>query len=154
MGDRRNNLAYVFFDVDNEQQKPRGEMFSRIRHSEKFFGPVSQHGRRERAEWFSELDLRIDDILHIRPPRIRQNTAVAQRAWPPFKPSLRPADNFPFLKPVNRVGDQLFFIFYGPVRYAVLFKKTLTFARALLLAPVTVFHNEASRFAKHGVVSI
>ncbi len=47
----------------------------------------------ERSEGLPALDLEVEEVLHVRPPRIGQDRAVAEGPRPPFRASLVPADD-------------------------------------------------------------
>ena len=59
-----------------------------------------ENRRRERPELFAKLDLRVDDLPHVRAAGIRQDAAIAERPRAPLHPALKPADHLP-------VGDPL-----------------------------------------------
>ena len=57
---------------------------------------LAQHRRRERPKGLAPLDLRIQDVFHVRTPRVADDAAVAERAWSPFHAPLEPANHLPF----------------------------------------------------------
>jgi hypothetical protein len=62
---------------------------------EPFRNGFAQDRRRERTERLAPLDLEVQDVLHVWPARVADDRAVAERARPPFHPSLEPADDQP-----------------------------------------------------------
>ncbi len=54
---------------------------------------LAQHRGRERPEAFAPLDLEIQDVLHIGTARIADDRPIAERARPPFHPTLEPSDD-------------------------------------------------------------
>src|SRR5207244_3885565 len=55
--------------------------------------------RRKWTEFLPELDLQVNQVAHVRAPRIRKDAAIAERAGAPLHPPLKPADNV-------SIGDQ------------------------------------------------
>src|SRR5437667_12298426 len=51
----------------------------------------AQYRRSERPKRFSSLDFAVENVLHIRSPRIAQDRTVAESAWPPFHAPLQPS---------------------------------------------------------------
>jgi hypothetical protein len=54
---------------------------------------LREDARREGPERLAELDLRVDDVLHLGAPRVSDDRAVAERARPELEPALVPADH-------------------------------------------------------------
>src|SRR5262249_26118169 len=67
----------------------------RIRHraDEELAQRFLEHRRSERPEALTELDPRVDDVAHVRPPRVGDDAAVAEGTGTPFHAALEPADD-------------------------------------------------------------
>src|SRR5206468_7741405 len=56
-------------------------------------GLLGQHRRREGTERLAELDLDVDDVLHVLAARVGDDRAVPERARAPLEASVVPADD-------------------------------------------------------------
>src|SRR5262249_25118422 len=107
--------------------------------------------RGQRPKLLAKLNLGVDDLAHVRPTGVGQDTAVPQGAGPPFHPPLKPADNLPRGDLLGRPPAELPFIL-DLARHASLRQllpphpqlPTNLFARELR-PPIAVLHDEAAR---------
>ncbi len=53
------------------------------------------------------LDPRVEDVLHVLPPRVGDDRAVAERTWPELHPPLEPADDVAGGDPLGHVDEEL-----------------------------------------------
>src|SRR5439155_12809301 len=90
---------------------------------------------------FSELDLGVDDILHVGPARIGEDAAVAEGSRAPFKPTLVPANHLSLLKRVDDTADETVVVLQVLVADTVLIEETFDVCLGMLLAEVGVFHD-------------
>ena len=67
---------------------------------EPLVGMLGHHARRKRAKILAVLDLLIEDVAHLRPARIGEQRAVAERARAELHAALKPGDDL-------AVGDHL-----------------------------------------------
>src|SRR6185436_18853544 len=81
----------------------------RIRHGAHEVGVegLLQDGRSERPKLLAELDLRIDDLPHVRSPWIREDAAVAEGPRPPFHATLKPPHDLAGGNPLGDAATQL-----------------------------------------------
>src|SRR5437899_2707794 len=70
---------------------------------------LEQDRRREGTEGLAVLYPTVQEILHVGPARIHDDTAVAQSPRPPFHSSLEPTYDFSFGNPLRRQSAKLFF---------------------------------------------
>src|SRR5262245_1807115 len=76
---------------------------------EPFSGSFRQDRRRKGPENFAMLDAAIQDLFHFRPARIGHDAAISQRAWPPLRASLEPAEDFSVRNDRGGLPQQVFF---------------------------------------------
>src|SRR5439155_9728725 len=62
---------------------------------EPFCHRLAQNRWSKRTERFTPLDLRVQNLFHVRPPRISQDGTIAESARPPFHPALKQPTTFP-----------------------------------------------------------
>src|SRR5207249_4444626 len=114
---------------------------------------LGQHGRRERPVRLPELDLRIDDVLHLRAPRVRQDGPVTERARTPLEALLEPADHLPVGERLHRSVDQAV-VRQLLVPYPLSVEEAADLALRVRLAPERVLHDELPRLAEQRVVGV
>ncbi len=61
---------------------------------EEFADGLLGNGWRKGTKDLAVLDAAIQDVLHLRPARVGQNAAIAERARAPFRGALKPAHDF------------------------------------------------------------
>src|SRR5438093_962743 len=86
-GDRLAPLGADLVDEDHE----RGGIFL----LEPVTGRLSQDRWSKRTERLAMLDSSIEDVLHVRPSRVDDDRAVAERPRPELHPPLEPPDHVP-----------------------------------------------------------
>src|SRR5690242_5346399 len=93
MSDSRNDIALSWLHINDVQHVPSGVMPSRIGNLKISIGCIDQNRGCEGSEGFAELDFDVHDFLHLRPTRIRDDTARTQRARAPLEAILKPSCN-------------------------------------------------------------
>jgi hypothetical protein len=99
--DRRYHFLFILSHVRDIKHEPRRVVLRNVREYDILLGPFFQDRGGKRTEGLPELNLDIDDILHIRPPGVSENAPIPQGSWAPFGPSLKPSDDLPFLEQIN-----------------------------------------------------
>src|SRR5437667_12509937 len=103
MGDGRQQVTFVFANrIDLLHEWIRGGIDKIIR-----YGAFQNRGSKG-AEPFSQFDLLIDEIAHVRASRIGKDTAIAQGASAPLHSALKPPDHIAFRKQAGS-GPACFF---------------------------------------------
>src|SRR5437870_2933328 len=92
MRDRRQGRLLVLPYGNDIQHITRRVVPGGVGQLKVFFGMLGQYRRSKRTVGLAEFDLGVDDVLHIRVAWVGQDAAVAERARPPLKPCLRPAN--------------------------------------------------------------
>src|SRR5437016_8030098 len=113
-----------------------------------------QHRWRERPVGFSELDLCVDDVLHVCAARIGENAAVAEGPRAPFESPLKPTDYLPLLKRVDHAIDEAIVILDVLMADAVRVEESLDVSLRVVLSEVRVLHDVLPRMAKDGMIDI
>src|SRR3989442_8843398 len=127
-------VPFVFSHVDYIEHETGRIVPGRFRQHEVFLRPLRQNRRSKGAERLAELDLDVDEILHVSPPRISQDTPMPQRSRPPLKPSLKPPDDLPCLQPIHNPLYQLLFILASLIVNALLFQELFDLPSTMLLS--------------------
>ena len=104
MSRRENEVALGFLDGNDKKHEAGRVVLLRVLELVKFFDPLDQDGRREGAIGLPELDLGVDDVLHVGAARVGQDAPVAQRARSPFEAALGPADHLPLFEGGDHPG--------------------------------------------------
>ena len=112
-------------DVDDVEHESGRVVAGSVGQDEVLLGMLGQHRRRKGAERLPKLDLRVHEVLHVRPPRIGQNRPMSEGPRPPLEASLAPADDFPALEPVHHALDQAFLVVDPLVRNILLAQEAL-----------------------------
>ena len=115
---------------------------------------LSQYRRSKGTERLAELDLDVDDVLHIGTPRVGQDAPIPQRTRPPFKPILEPPYDLSGLKFINNPLYQLLLAIEPPIMDAFLSQELFDLARTVLLSPVGMRQNQLTRLTQNGMMSI
>ena len=74
---------------------------------EPFCHRLAQNRWSKRTERFTPLDLRVQNLFHVRPPRISQDGTIAESARPPFHPALKPAHDLSVGNRLRRLAQQI-----------------------------------------------
>ena len=98
MGDGRGPVGRHRRDVEHEARRVVLGRLAEIEALRRLFG---QHGWREGPEGLPELDLDVDDVLHVFTPRVGDDRAVAQGTRAPLEPPVVPADDLAALQRVH-----------------------------------------------------
>src|SRR5581483_8065521 len=72
--------------------------------------------RGEGAKRLAALDALVENVAHLRAPRIGKNGTIAESARPPFAPSLIPADDLAAGERLRGLGSQSVGILDSPHR--------------------------------------
>src|SRR5262245_8697652 len=101
---RGRNFASLFgFDQVGHQHEWRG-----VRMVEVIANALLQYRRREGTERLTMLDAAIQNVFHLRPPRIGHDTSIAQGPRSELHPSLKPSRNLAVRYPPGRLTSELF----------------------------------------------
>src|SRR5689334_7886457 len=113
---------------------------------------VLQNGGSEWAEFLPELDFRVDDLAHVSPARVGNDTAVAKRASAPLHEPLVPADAAAAGDSLRGPAAQLAVVIDLGYHATLLFEIGLAIGKccsrlpvAICRTPVSVFHLEPTR---------
>ena len=101
MGDRRDQIALCGTNVHDVQHEARRVVALRLGEHEVVLGVLRQDGGRKGAIRLPKLDLDVDEVSHLGPPRVGEDASVAERARPPLEPPLGPPDHLSRLKPID-----------------------------------------------------
>ena len=124
-------------------------------HLEKLIGPLAQHGRGERAEEFPELDLAVDDLLHLRVHRVGENAPATERARTELHPALEPADHFVVAQDSGGALEQLGARQFFPAHLrAGCAQRRFHLRFVECRAQIDIAQRELARVAQHGVVNV
>src|SRR5438034_5817159 len=113
-----------------------------------------QHRRCERSVGLPELDLCVDDVLHVGAPRIGENAAVAEGPRAPFESPLRPTDDLPFLERIDHASNEAIVILDVVMADAVRVEERLDVSLRVVLYEVLMLRDVPPLMAKDGVIDI
>src|SRR5271170_49533 len=74
-------------------------------------GSFLEDGGRKGAKRFAAFDLEVEDVAHLFAARVAEDAAIAERARPPFHPSLEPAHHSAAGNLRRRQTIQVIFVF-------------------------------------------
>ena len=117
-----------------------------------------QNRRGEGAERLAMLDAAVQDVFHLRPPRIGHDASVAQGARSELQPSLKPSYNLAVGDPRRRLACDLFIAqFHDPVSGIRNFFTVQSLTDLLvrkLRSPISVVHFERPGAAQDLMVDV
>src|SRR5205807_3941730 len=129
-------------------------VLGRLPEVEALRGLLGEHGRREGAEGLAELDLDVDDVLHVLAPWVGEDRAMTERAWSPLEPAVVPADDLAALQRLHRLVQGALVVVEPAEAPAPIAQRIGDGALAVGLAPRGVIHDEPARPAQEHVVGI
>jgi hypothetical protein len=140
------------FDINYIEHKACRVVTVRLRKDEVPLYLLYQHRRRKGAEGLAELDLRIDDILHIRTSRIGQNAAIAERSWPPLGAALEPAYDLSGRESVDDAVDEFVIIVDSVMRDVVALQECFDCLTTVFFSSVGMFEDKSAWLPQHHVI--
>src|SRR5262245_4116756 len=149
MGNCRHEVLLAFVHIHDVQHEASRIVLRRVSQVEVLFCPFGENRRGKRTERLTELDLDVDDVLHVRASRISENTSTPERARSPFEPTVEPADDFACPEMSDHALDHRFGVFNLLIRDIVVAKKCVDGIRPMVLAPIGVLHDEPPWSAEH-----
>src|ERR1700694_1511771 len=109
-----------------------------------------QNRWRERPKNLPMFDPPVQNLLHVRAPRISNNAPIPQRPRAPFSSPLKPAHDLSFRDDSCRPPAHLFFRQLGnniaTPRDATRVNSRTNLSRRILRSPVSVVHHKRTRF--------
>src|SRR6202040_546487 len=98
------------------------------------------------------LNPAVEDFLHFRAARVGDDAAITKRAWTPFGPALKPAENFSIRDDRRGAAGQIYFGKFSDgiatLRQAIRIDCAANLFTRVSRSPVSVIHHEAARLAE------
>src|SRR2546429_4484579 len=112
-------------------------------------GGFCEDRRRKRAKNLPVLDPAVENSLHFRTARVRDDAPITKRARTPFGAALKPAENFPVRDDRGSAARQFFFGRFGDgiptLCQAIRIDGTANLFTRISGSPVSMIHHEGAR---------